>query len=155
MARKMTALAGLLLMAALILLAVLLNRTGKLLEQADIPWRDVRGILVSETWTDGLNYTDGYDWAILRVRKDFTPPDSWTNTTATLQEINPAIPGQSRHYFAPSFYNNELLPAAFTAWLYIPHDDADPFGQRAWFAAMYDEDSGILALYRGHDLWGF
>ena len=37
MARKLTALAGLLLMAALILLAMLLNRTGKLMEQADIP----------------------------------------------------------------------------------------------------------------------
>ena len=124
----------------------------RLLDQADIPRTQVRGILGCETWTDWLNYTDGYDWAILRVGDDFSPPESWTQGAATLREINPTASG---HYFHTGFINHPALPESFTAWLYIPHDDAAPFEQRTWFAAMYDADSDVLALYLGHDLWGF
>lgn len=152
MKRILKPLAWLLLITAVILLLMLLNRTDKLLDQADIPWTDVRGVLDSETWTDWLNYTDGYDWVILRVGKGFTPPAGWTHGTATLREISPTT---SSHYFHTGFIQHSALPETFTHWLYIPHNDADDFAQRAWFAAMYDENSGILALYHGHDLWGF
>ena len=152
MTRILKPLAWLLLIAAVVLLLMLLNRTDKLLEQADVSWTDVRSILDSETWTDWLNYTDGYDWVILRVGQDFAPPEGWNHGAATLREINPTTSG---HDFHTGFIQHSALPETFTDWLYIPHNDADDFAQRAWFAAMYDENSGILALYHGHDLWGF
>lgn len=132
---------------------LLLRPIPALMERAGLSLSCIRGICATDRFTDGLNYKDGYDYAVLQVDPDaFTPPEGWTHGTATLRQINTATSG---HHFCSDFSNDPALPATFTDWVYIPHNDADDFAQRAWFAAMYDADSGILALYCGHDLWGF
>ena len=143
------------LIAFLCSLAFYLTVSARLMAQADLDVACIRHICDFGSWTDPQNYTDGYEWIILRVSGDFVPPDSWTQQPATLAEINPPAEAHSRHYFAASFSENEFLPDTFTAWLYIPHDDADPFEDREWFAAVYDANTHTLGLYRGHSLWGF
>lgn len=131
-----------------------LYRTARLLERAGLPLAAVRGIIANDYWYDWLCYTDGYDWAILRVNPDtFTPPQDWTSAAAPLSAIKPQD-SERYHYFHWDFREHPALPETFTAWYYVPIDPLAAFEDQEWFAAMYDEVTGILAIYRGHSLYG-
>ena len=126
-----------------------------LLEQAGLPLTCIRGIRDVQTWTDWLQYTDGYDYAVLKVDPAaFTLPDSWTQGSATIEEINPSPEGLGCYDFHGNFLHTAPLPERYTAWLYIPRDASLPFEEQQWFAAMYDASTGTLALYRGHSFYG-
>ena len=129
-------------------------RTARLLKQAGVPFSSVRSVIDQEYWYDWLGYTDGYDWAILRVDSDgFTPPQDWNATPARLADIKPQDSNRY-HYFHWDFRDHPSLPETFTAWIYNPVDPLAAFEDQEWFAAMYDEHTGILAVYRGHALYG-
>ena len=131
-----------------------LHRTSRLLKRAGIPLSAIRGVIDQDYWYDWLEYTDGYDWVILRVDPDgFTPPQDWNTTSASLADVKPQD-GSRYHYFHWDFREHSALPETFTAWIYIPVDPLAAFDDQEWFAAMYDEASGVLALYRGHALYG-
>lgn len=131
-----------------------LHRTARLLKRAGIPFSAVRSVIDQEYWYDWLEYTDGYDWAILRVNPDnFTPPQDWNTTPALLADIKPQD-SDHYHYFHWDFRDHPSLPDIFTAWVYSPADPSVPSSEQEWFAAMFDETSGVLALYRGHALYG-
>lgn len=126
----------------------------RLLERASIPVSAVQGVVAQDYWYDWLEYTDGYDWVILRVNPEsFSPPAAWLTTTAALSDIKPWDSGRY-HYFDRGFREHPALPETFTAWQYSPADPLSPHYEQEWFAGMYDAASGILALYRGHALYG-
>lgn len=148
----------LLVLVLLILLWVFilqpLHRTSRLLKQVDVPISAVRSVIDQEYWYDWLGYTDGYDWVILRVNSDgFMPPQDWNTTPALLADIKPQD-DDHYHFFHWDFRDHPFLPETFTAWIYTPVDPLSAFEDQEWFAAMYDETSGVLALYRGHALYG-
>ena len=143
-------------LAILLLVYVLqpLHRAARLLEHTGIPVSAVQGIVAQDYWYDWLEYTDGYDWIILRVSPDtFSPPSAWTASDAALSDIKPQD-SERYHYFNQNFREHPALPETFTAWQYIPADPLIPRYEQEWFAGMYDAASGILALYRGHALYG-
>jgi len=110
-----------LLMIALIIGAVYgcmkLQHIPGLLDQAGLPLTCIRGIRAADSWTDWLQYTDGYDYAVLQVDPNtFSPPESWTLGQAPAKEINPAPEGLGCSDFHPNFYRDAPLPEAFTAW---------------------------------------
>ena len=147
-----------LLMIALIIGAVYgcmkLQPIPGLLEQAGLPLTCIRGIRAVESWTDWLAYTDGYDYAVLKVNPaTFTPPDNWTQSSATIEEINPAPEGLGCYDFHGNFLHRASLPESYSAWLYIPRDSSASFDEQQWFAAMYDASTGTLVLYRGHSFY--
>lgn len=131
-----------------------LHRTSRLLKRAGIPISAIRGVIDQDYWYDWLEYTDGYDWVILRVDPDgFTPPQDWNATSASLADVKPQD-GSRYHNFHWDFREHSALPETFTAWVYIPADPSVPSSEQEWFAAMFDETSGVLTLYRGHALYG-
>ena len=157
--RILTILLILALIVAGICLYATLRHIPELMQQAGLPLTCIRGIRDVETWTDWLQYTDGYDYAVLKVDPAaFTLPDSWTQGSATIEEINPYPEGLGCYDFHPNFLHhaplNESLPESYTAWLYIPRDASLPFEEQQWFAAMYDASTGTLVLYRGHSFHG-
>ena len=148
-----------LLMIALLIGAVFiclkLQPIPGLLEQAGLPLTCIRGIRAVDSWTDWLAYTDGYDYAVLKVDPDtFTPPEDWTHGQAPAEEINPAPEGLGCSDFHPNFYRDAPLPESFTAWRFDPRDKSLPFDEQEFFAAMYDASTGTLVLYRGHSFYG-
>jgi len=148
-----------LLMIALIIGAVYgcmkLQHIPGLLDQAGLPLTCIRGIRAADSWTDWLQYTDGYDYAVLQVDPNtFSPPESWTLGQAPAKEINPAPEGLGCSDFHPNFYRDAPLPEAFTAWRFDPRDTSLPFDEQQFFAAMYDAATGTLVLYRGHSFYG-
>lgn len=148
-----------LLMVAMIVAAVFgcmqLRPIPGLLEQAGLPLSCVRGVTAVDSFTDWMAYTDGYDYAVLRVNpKTFTPPENWQQGTATIEEVNPAPEGLGCYDFHPNFYRDAPLPASFTHWLFIPHDPFAAFDRQEFFAAMYDAQTDTLILYRGHSFHG-
>ena len=143
-----------LIVAGICLYATLRHIPG-LVRQAGLPLTCIRGIRDVETWTDWLQYTDGYDYAVLQVDPNtFAPPESWTLGQAPAKEINPAPEGLGCSDFHPNFYRDASLPEAFTAWRFDPRDTSLPFDEQQFFAAMYDAATGTLVLYRGHSFYG-
>lgn len=143
-----------LLIPVLLILQGVLLRPARLLKQAGIPFSAVRGVIALEYWYDWLQYTDGYDWVILRVNPEtFTPPQDWSTMPASLADIKPQD-SDRYHFFHWDFRDHPALPETFTAWFYRPVDPLTAFEDQEWFAAMYDERTGMLALYRGHSLYG-
>lgn len=143
-----------LIVAGIYLYATLRHIPG-LMQQAGLPLTCIRGIREAETFTDWLAYTDGYDYAVLKVDPaTFTPPEGWTQGQATIEDINPYPEGLGCYDFHPNFPRDTLLPESYTAWLYIPRDASLPFEEQQWFAAMYDASTGTLVLYRGHSFHG-
>ena len=153
--RLLLALIIIALIIGAVFLCLKLQPLPGLLEQAGLPLSCVHGITDVESFTDWLTYTDGYDYAVLRVNpKTFTPPANWQQGSATIQEVNPAPQGLGCYDFHPDFYRNALLPESFTHWLFIPRDSSAAFDQQEFFAGMYDGQTGILVLYRGHTFHG-
>lgn len=143
-----------LIIPLLLILLWWLLRPARLLDRAGVPVTSVRGVIAQEYWSDWLKYTDGYDWVILRVNPEtFTPPQDWNTTPASLADIKPQD-SDRYHDFHPDFHEHSALPETFTAWFYSPVDPLADFEDQEWFAAMYDEHTGILAIYRGHALYG-
>ncbi|MBQ2953383.1 MAG: hypothetical protein IJE07_07475 [Clostridia bacterium] len=143
-----------LIVAGICLYATLRHIPG-LMQQAGLPLTCIHGIRDVETFTDWLNYTDGYDYAVLKVDPEtFTPPESWTQGQATIEDVNPYPEGLGCYDFHGNFLHNASLPERYTAWLYIPRDASAPLEEQQWFAAMYDASTGTLVLYRGHSFYG-
>lgn len=153
--RTLYTLASIAAIIAMVAGIFMLRPVPGLMEQAGLPLTCIRGFLDAATFTDWLAYTDGYDYAVLRVDpRTFVPPENWTRGEATAEEINPAPEGLGCSDFHPDFYRDAPLPETFTAWHFEPRDLTLPFSEQAFFAAMYDERSGVLALYRGHSFYG-
>lgn len=132
-----------------------LRHIPSLLEQAGLPLTCLRGIAAADSFTDWLSYTDGYDYAVLKVDPaSFAPPESWEKGLSSAEEINPAPEGLGCYDFHPNFYRDAPLPKQFTAWRFIPRDGSLPFDEQQFFAAMYDASTGTLVLYRGHTFHG-
>ena len=153
--RLLLALLIILLIIGTVFICLKLQPLPGLLEQAALPLSCVRGITDIESFTDWLAYTDGYDYAVLRVNpKTFTPPETWQQGSATVEEVNPAPQGLGCYDFHPNFYRDAPMPESFTHWLFMSRDSSAAFDQQEFFAAMYDAQTGILILYRGHTFHG-
>lgn len=140
---------------ALVRVCLLFRPIPGLMEQAGLPLTCIRGIHAVDSWTDWLNYTDGYDYAVLQVDPgSFVPPEDWTRGQAPAEEINPAPEGLGCSDFHPNFYRDAPLPETITAWRFDPRDRSLPFDEQTFFAAMYNENTGMLVLYRGHSFYG-
>lgn len=127
----------------LVRVCLLLRPIPGLMEQAGLTLTCIRSIHAVDSWTDWLNYTDGYDYAVLQVDPgSFVPPEDWTR-------------GQSKAGDShPHSYHDAPLPETFTAWRFDPRDRSLPFDEQTFFAAMYDENTGMLVLYRSHSFYG-
>ena len=112
----------------------------------NIPLNTVCGVEAHGGWYDLLKYTDGSEWAILRVREDFVIPNGWSKGNSTPD----ALPVTWHTNFL------QALPpdALWTAWCYVPLDESLPFDDQEWAAAFYDAEEDLLALYRGYALYG-
>lgn len=128
---------------ALVCVCLRLQPIPGLMEKAGLPLTCIRGIHAVDSWTDWLNYTDGYDYAVLQVDPEsFAIPEDWTRGLSTAGDSH------------PKSYHDVTLPETITAWRYEPRDLSLPFDEQEFFAAMYDENTGTLVLYRGHSFYG-
>ena len=110
---------------------VILRPLPSLMEQAGLPLTSIRGIAITDSFTDPLGYTDGYDYAVLQVDPSaFTPPESWQQGSIAVQEANPAPEGLGNGDFHPNFYRDAPLPESLTHWLFVPRDPSLPFEEQ-------------------------
>lgn len=132
------------ILVALIFALLPLGRLHRLLRLAPVRWSSVRSVEAQGGWYDLLKYTDGCEWALLRV-EDFIPPANWSAEPCTIE----SLPETFHADFAQALPQN----AVWSTWHYVPVDTSLPFEEQEWFAALYDA-SGMLALYRGYALYG-
>ena len=133
------------ILVVLIFALLPLGRVSRLMRRAEAPLGSLRGVEAQGGWYDLLKYTDGCEWAVLRVA-DFTPPAHWY--------AEDAAPDAAPETFHEDFLRALPPDAAWTAWHYVPVDESLSFEEREWFAAFYDAAGGLLALYRGYALYG-
>ena len=134
------------LVIALVPALLPLGRIYRLLDMADIPWNTIDGVEAHGGWYDLLKYTDGSEWAILRVKEGFLTPSCWHVEACTLD----VLPEKLHTNFVQACPTD----VQWTAWHYVPVDELLPFDDQEWLAAFYDAAKGLLAVYRGYSLYG-
>lgn len=123
-----------------------LGRLYRLMQLGEVPLRSVLDVEAQGSWYDLLKYTDGCEWAVLRMKEDFVPPAHWC-TDAYRSDALPET-------FHMAFTQSLPLNPQWTAWYYVPVDKTLPFDEQEWFAAFYNAAECLLALYRGCALYG-
>ncbi len=114
------------------------------------------------SWTDWLQYTDGYeilylgnrenDGRSLEKRVPWTPPGTWTREHVTIDELirrfhedinEQAITGESMGGYVCD------------AWFFLDRRDQQlPLGEREYYLGFWDEGEDMVYIYHGHHLYG-